>query len=145
MDKNKKTLKEYSIVILVFVAITLVRSIVSLCVKGLPQVEAIPEGMTKELVNIAAIISCVIGFIILIPQIYVGLKGLQIANGATVNGKAHLIWALILAVLAAISTISAISGLISAINFDTIYNVIDPAIDVLLFVCYYICARKIVA
>lgn len=141
MDKDRKELKSFSILILVLVALTLIRAIVSACVNGF-QVNEVPAGTTKELVQTAAIIAFVVSLLLLIPQIYVGVKGIKIANGAA-SGKAHLVWALILAVLAAIATISAISNLTKAFNFDAVLSALDPAIDVLAFACYYVYARRV--
>ena len=145
MEKNKKDLKIYSILILVFVAISLVKIIVSACVNGLPQLAEIPEGMTKETVQIVSIVAFVISFIVLIPQIYVGIKGVKIGTGATANGKAHMIWAIILAVLACVSTISAIIELTKVFDFSYVLNALDAAVDALLFISYYLLARKIAA
>ena len=80
MDKNRKDLKSYSILILVLVALTLIRSIVNFCTNGLPQAEGLPAGSGKELVQISTIIGLVVGILLLIPQVYVGVKGIKVAN-----------------------------------------------------------------
>jgi hypothetical protein len=100
------------------------------------------EGMTKEMANVVVIISFVLSLVALLPQIYVGVKGIKIANGAP-SGKAHIVWAIILAVFAAIAVISAISNLTKVLNFDAVLTALDPAIDVVIYVFYYIYARKI--
>lgn len=143
MEKNRKILKECSIVILAIVALNLVMGIVNLCVNGLPNADQIPEGMSAELVKIVAIIALVVGFILLFPQIYLGLKGLKIAGGEAVTSKAPLNWAIVLAVLAAISAISSISNLVKAFNADTLISVLTQVVDVVFFAYYYICVRKI--
>ena len=142
MEKTRKQLKEYSIVILILTAITLVRAIVSVCVKGLPLPAVIPQGMTVEMVRIVSIISFALTFVFLIPQVYVGLKGMKISDGATCN-KAPRVWALVLAILAGIATISSAIDLFKAFNVDQLLTVIDVAVDLLLFTCAYLCLRKI--
>lgn len=141
MEKNRKELKSFSILILALVAFSLIRTIVDLCLNGVPQISA-TEGLTKEMIQVASIIALVISFLLLLPQIYVGVKGIKIANGAT-SGKAHIVWALILAVLAGIALIYAIFNLTKAFNFDSIMNLIDPAIDVATYVFYFIFARRV--
>ena len=143
MEKTRNNLKAYSIIILAFAAITLIVEIVTLCVKGLPIPATLPAGVTQEFAKITVIITCAISFVIYIPQFYVGLKGLKIANGENVSVKGPKVWAVILAVLAIIATISALSSLFKAFNFDTFMNVLDPAVDVLLYVCYFFCVKKI--
>ena len=142
MEKERKELKWFSILILALATFSLVSAIVRVCVKGLPQLTEIPEGMTKEMANIVVIISFALSLVALLPQIYIGVKGIKIANGAP-SGKAHIVWAIILAVFAVIAVISAISSLTKVLNFDTVLNVLDPAIDVVIYVFYYIYACKI--
>jgi hypothetical protein len=142
MDKNRKELKSFSIVILAFVALDLIKIIISLFVKGLPLPNEIPEGMSKDIVQITTIIIFAVSLIILIPQIYVGVKGLMIANGAK-SGNAHIIWAIILVALSAIATISGIVDITKAFSFDALLNILSPAVDVVIFAFYYFYAKKI--
>ena len=142
MEQNKKELKWLSIVILALVALSLIRAIVNVCINGLPVAKDVPAGMTKELVQIVTIIAFVASLLLLLPQIYLGVKGLKIANGAE-SGKAHLVWAIVLIVLSAIAAINGISNLTKVFNLDSVMNLLGPAVDVLLFVCYYVYARKI--
>ena len=141
MEKNRKDLKTLSILVLALVGLTLVRAIVSACVNGIPQAQA-TQGISQEMVKIMSIIAFALSFVLLLPQIYVGVKGLKIADGAP-SSKAPVVWAIILAVLAAISTISAISNMLKVFNFDTILAVFDSALDVAVYICYCLCIRKI--
>lgn len=142
MEKNRKELKVLSIVILAFIALTMIKALVTVCVNGLPQATEIPQGMTAETVKIVAIVFLVLGFIVAIPQIYVGVKGILVANG-TASGKGHIIWALILAILAGVSVISGISELTKGFSVDSVLGVLDPAIDLALFVSFYVYARRV--
>lgn len=142
MEKVKKDLKVYSIVILAFVAFTLVRAIVSACVYGIPQPAEIPQDSTKEMVKIMTIIAFVLSFVLLLPQVYVGFKGIKIADGAICN-KAPRVWAIILALLAGIATVSGLIDLFKLFTFDQLLSVLDTAVDVVLFVCYYLCLCKL--
>lgn len=143
MEKAKKELKIYSVLILVFVAFALVKSIVSICINGFPKMEPLPEGVTPEVANVLVIITFVVSLLLLIPQIYIGLKGVMISNGASVGGKAHLVWAIILAVCAAIATIDAFAGMFKAFNVDNVLTAFNVLVDLALYVCYYIYARKV--
>lgn len=143
MEKNKKELKTFSLLILLFVALSLIKNIVSLCVNGIAVPSEIPQGMSKEMVQTIATITVAISFIIYIPQIYVGVKGIKVAEGKASGGRAHITWALILAILAGIALISAFSELIKVFNFDAILNLVDPALDLIVFAFYYVYARKV--
>ena len=143
MEKNRKDLRIYSIVILALVALVLIRNIVSVCVNGLPPITEIPEGFTKETVEIIKIISFALTFVVLIPQVFVGLKGIKVANNPDVRGEAHMVWAIILAVLSAVAVISGIIDLVKKFDVDLLLAVINNVLDVCIFIGYYLCARKI--
>ena len=143
MEKARKDLKVYSIVILALTAIVLIGNIVSVCVKGLPPVTEIPEGLTKETVEIIKIISFALTFVVLIPQIFVGIKGIKVAKNPDARGKAHMVWAIILAVLSAVAVISGTIDLVKKFDVDLLLGVINNVLDVCIFIGYYLCARKI--
>ena len=140
MDK-KKDLKVVSIVILALLGLTLIRTIVNACVNGIPQIQA-TQGLTKDILQIASIIAFVLAFVFLLPQLYLGVKGIKIADGCEF-GKAPFVWVIILVILAVIATISALSNMFQAFNFDTILVAVDCALDVALYVYYYLCIRSI--
>lgn len=139
--EKKKDLKIVSIAILALLGLTLITTIINACVNGIPQIQA-TEGLTKDVLKIASICAFVLTFVLLLPQVYIGVKGIKIANGGEF-GKAPFVWVIILAILAVIATISALSNMFKAFNFDTILGVVDCALDVVLYVCYYLCIRSI--
>lgn len=142
MKKNRKELKAFSILVLVIVAIELIRSIIELCIAGVPNASEIPGGATEGMVRASYIIAFVLVFILAIPEIYVGIKGIKIANGAK-SGKAHIVWAVILAILACVSLISAIVGMFSNFSVDDIFDVLGAAVHLALFVFYYVYACRV--
>ena len=142
MEKNRKELKAFSILILVVVALDLIITIINVCANGIPQITEVPEGMTPEMVKVSSIVAFALSIVIFIPQIYIGIKGIKIANGAS-SGKAHMIWAIILTIFACISTVAGISGLFKVFNADAVFALLRPVIDVIAFIGYYIYARKV--
>ena len=142
MRNNRKELKALSILILVIVAFDIIRNIVEACINGIPQVKEVPDGMTKEMVQVSSVIAFALIFVVLIPQIYIGIKGINIANGG-VNTKAHIIWSLILAVLSGVLVVSRTTDLIKEFNYENVMDVISPAIDVVMFAFYLVYARRV--
>ena len=142
MEKNRKELKSFSLLILLIVALELIRNIVTACVNGIPEIKEIPEVMTKDMVNAVAVVVFVLTFVVFIPQIYVGIKGIKIANGAE-SGKAHIIWAVILMIFAGISVITGISALTKAVSFDAVMDLVGPAVDFIVFAFYFVYARRV--
>ena len=143
MEKAKQNLKVISWALLALVVLAVITNTITLCANGLPQVNEVPEGITKEIADVIAIITCVIGYIVFIPQIYVGIKGVKISNGADASGKAHKIWAIILGVFAVISVISGLSDFANGFDASKLISVANAALDVALYVLYYIYADRI--
>ena len=139
---NKKELKSFSIFILAITALSLIRIIVSVCVNGIPQPTESIEGMTQDMIQTISIISFVLALVLFIPQIYLGIKGIMIANGAK-SGKAHIVWAIILIIVSIIALIFEMVSLIDAFNLDTVMNALEPAIELALFAFYYVFARRV--
>ena len=141
MEKNKKELKILSWVILVLALFAVVNNIVELCISGLPTATP-PEGLTVEVVKVISIIGCVIGFLVYIPQIFVGVQGIRVAGGAKA-GKAHIVWAIILAVFAGISVVAGLCSFASGFTASKLASVCMAIVDIMVYVYYIIYARKI--
>lgn len=140
MEKNKKELKTLSYAILFLVALSLIRLIVDICVNGLPKVNV--EGVSAEVANVMTIVAVVLSFVLLLPQVYVGVKGVKIANGGK-SSKWHIIIAAILGICALTAVVSNCVSMVKTFNFDTVLAVVDSALDVAIFAWYIITARKI--
>jgi hypothetical protein len=143
VEKSKKELKYFSIIILILVFLALLRGIVDVCLNGLPDIKDLPDGVTKEMVKAVGIVIVSLGFIFLLPQLYIGVKGLIVASKANAKGKAHIVWAIILALVAILSSIFGIIDLVKDFNLDNSINLLGSLIDVFLFVFYYVYARRV--
>lgn len=114
MENSRKYLRLYSIFILIFAVYTLITLAVEVLFATFDNVE-IPEGAPENVVLIAQIVILSISFILLLPQLYVGLKGLKMAKYPN-SSRGHIIWAMILLVFAVLGSISPIKNLISGTN-----------------------------
>ena len=141
MEKTKKELKICAIIVLILCGFSFVRMIVDACVHGIPMPE-VREGMSVDLAKTIAKISFVLSFVVLLPQIYVGIKGLKVANGDTCN-KAARVWAIILTIVFLFSAISAVSTMIKAFTLNSFVAALDVVADTLLFAAIYFSFRKI--
>ena len=144
MTKNRKDLKATSLALLALVVLDVILIIVNLCVDGLPKMTDIPADWTEGMIKASAIVSLILSFAVFIPQIYVSVKGIKIANGAA-SGRAHIIWAVILAIFAVASTISYISALTKVADATNALGLAGAALDVVLFALYFISARRVAA
>lgn len=142
MEKQRKNLKAYSVVILICVALSLIRMIADACINGFGDISMLPEGTSEDVALVAFIIVWVLGIIFLLPQVYLGVRGIKQANKPT-KGRAHIVWAFILTVCAIISTVSEIIVLTNGYSFDKLLALINVLVNVLLFGEYYLAARQI--
>lgn len=145
MENNKKNLKILSIAILALVAIGVIFSIVTVCIKGFPTVNAkdLPEGISEDIGKVLAIVAWAVSLVLYLPQLFLGLRGLKVANGTSTGKKGHIVWGVILAICAIISVISANATIVKTFNVDNLLNVISYVLRAVIYVWYVICAVKI--
>ena len=142
MEKQRKLLKELSIVILVFAALSLVRMIVDVAVHGFVVTEII-EGMSPEMLRAFAIVAWVLGLLFLWPEVYVGYKGIKVANNPD-DSKRHITIAKILLVLLVISLISAIIEITKSTDLvHSIITIADMVLDICIYFLYIKYAKEI--
>ena len=147
MDKNRKRLQIASLIILVITLFILVRNIVDVSIHGFAAT-TIPEdlkdiGITLEALTVVNIIIFVISLLILIPDAYVGIKGLQIVKTKT-EKKSHITLAKLFVVLYGITVISTCMSFASTTNLPlTIVSLIIELITTLAFLFYAIYAKKV--
>lgn len=125
MEKAKNQLKVSSFVILFFVAVSLVNVVLQIF-SGKLNV----AGMN----DIAKIVAIVISVLLLLPEVYIGVKGLKMAK-APDSSKAHIVWAAILMAFMVIALIDPISALANAQN---VLNNIASLAKIILEICIYV-------
>lgn len=142
MENNKKNLKVMSILILALAVYSFVRLVLSVFMIDFNP-ENLTEGASADLLLVGQIFVCVVGFILLLPQTFVGIKGIKVSNKPD-SSKAHIVWAVILAVFSVIGIFSPVSELIQGV--DVVSNVLaalDMALDVIIYIEYINFANKV--
>lgn len=132
MENSKKILKIMSIVLLALVGFSLATLIVEIAIGGFA-VEEVPEGMSKGLVQGIVISVLVLSFLFLLPDLYIGYKGL-VASKKPVKTRAHIVWAKVMMVLSIIALISSVADLFSS---KDLWIDIITVVDVLASVAIY--------
>lgn len=143
MEKAQKNLKVLSIVLLVFAALSVIKMIVRVAVSGFAIEGVGVEGLSEEIIKIVAIVSWVISFLFILPEVYVGYKGLKISQEPD-KSKAHIIVAIIMLVLAAISTLTNFVNLFNAKDlFVAILSFVETGVDLIVYILYVKTAKEI--
>ena len=143
MEKNKKNLKILSILLLALAVYSLIRIVLSVFLIDLNP-EDLTDGASATHLLIGQIFVCVVSVILLIPQIFVGIKGIKVSNNPD-SSKAHIVWAVILTVLSVIGILSPASDLIKGVAvLDNLLAVADMALDAIIYIEYINYAKKLV-
>ena len=103
MENNRKHLKISSAIILSLAVLTFLRIVGELLFDDLVA-SILPDGSSMLIVLFANILFAIIAFVFLLPQIYIGVKGLRIAKNPCA-AKGHIVWAWILFILTVLGQI----------------------------------------
>ena len=140
MEKARKSLKFMSEIILICLTFSFVRSILEIFL-----IKVTNNDIPTQFLIIAKIILCVIYAVLYLPQVFVGVKGIKVAKNPD-SSKAHIVWAVIFLVFAALAAISAVSGLIKAEDIaGNVFGLIDAVIDLVLYFFYIKFAKQVLA
>lgn len=135
MSNSRNHLKEASFLVLLFTAFSFIRMIIQVFVGF--EADPTQVGVSHEIIVVTMIVMFVVGLILLLPQLYVGVKGMKIAKNPT-SSKGHIVWAVILLVFSAFGIISTVTSIAEQINVvDNVITLVDHALDVIVY-CMYI-------
>ena len=143
MEQKKKQLKSASILVLIFAGLSLVKIIAELILTDL-NVTTIPEGLPENILLITKIVFAVISVLLLIPNVYIGIKGLKLASNPDSSTKAHIIWGIILLVLTVLSLVSPITDIMQKQNVSANISILlGGLLDAIVLFDYVKCAKAL--
>ena len=142
MEQARKNLKNMSIVVLLLAAATLVQIGTELMLGELNSVE-IPAGSPDNILLITKIRLLSISFVLLLPQLYIGIKGLKEAKSPT-DSKGHIVWGMILFVLTLVGLISPAVAIIKReAVLENVSSLCSILVEVVVFFDYIKYARLV--
>lgn len=146
MEQNKKNLKAMSIVVLVLAGLSLLSILFELFFGNLNEAfksASLPEGATDGVILVAKIVIAAISLLLLLPQIYIGIKGIKVAKNPD-NSNGHIVWGIILIIVTAIGVISPISGIIQGgAIFKNIADLCSIIVDIVILYEYVVFAKAV--
>ena len=135
MSNSRNHLKEASFLVLLFTAFSFIRMIIQVFVGF--EADPTQVGVSHEIIVVTMIVMFVVGLVLLLPQLYVGVKGMKIAKNPT-SSKGHIVWAVILLVFSAFGIIATVSSIVEQVNVvDNVITLVNHALDVIVY-CMYI-------
>jgi hypothetical protein len=142
MEQSRKYLKWSSVAVLSLVGVYILE-LISELLWGEINSAVIPEGASENILLITKIFIVAVSVLLLLPQIYVGIKGLIIAKKPTCT-KAHIVWAVILLVFAAVGVVDPIVGLINGGGvYDNVKSLSGIALELVVYYDYIKYAREV--
>lgn len=140
MEQTRKQLKIYSVIVLALAGLSLLNILFGLFFSEFSEVlknAAIPEGAPDNIFLITQIFVLVISFLLLLPQAYIGIKGLKMAKTPN-SSKGHIVWGIILIAFTAGGLISPFLALIQGNGeaFGNIAELCSIAVDVFILFEY---------
>ena len=147
MEQARKNLKTSSIVVLILTALSLINILFELFFGELNKElngAAIPEGSPENIVFITQIFILVVSLLVLLPQLYIGVKGLKIAKSPD-SSRGHIVWGVILLVFTALGLFSPFVALIEGNGeaFGNASELCSIAVDVVVLFEYVKYARTV--
>ena len=143
MEKTRHNLKTYSIITLGLAVLALLDIAFELFFGELSGAE-MPEGSPDDTLLITQIFVLVVSALILLPQFYIGIKGIKIAVEPD-SSIAHIIWGIILIVFTCVGLISPVISLVQGEGdaFGHISELCSIAVDAFVLFEYVNYARAV--
>lgn len=146
MEQSRKYLKTSAIVVLALAILSLIDILYELFFGELGMAfksAEVTEQFTNDIILTTQIFIVVVSFLLLLPQIYIGLKGIKVANNPDYS-RGHIVWGTILLVLTAIGLISPVLALFrGAMSFANIANICSQLVDVFILYEYVKYAKAV--
>ena len=144
MEQTRKYLKLSSIVVLVFAGFSMLEIVGEVLFGGLDKA-VLPEGSPENIVLITKIFLLSFSLLLMLPNIYIGIKGLRVAKKPN-SSKSHIVWAIILFVVSFLCLIDPIVGFINnGFKFKNISSFCSILVEVVVFfeyIYYAVALRK---
>ena len=143
MDRTRKNLMAFSIFILGYAAYTLVSLGLELFLGSGFNNVAVPEGSPENIIEITKTFIIVVTLLLVLPQIYVGIKGVCVAKNPN-SSRGHIFWA---GVLFAFALVGIALNVLDMVNnngtSDSFSLIIDGAIEAIFYFEFIVYARRV--
>ena len=145
--ESRRNLKVSSIIVLALAALSLINTLFELFFGELNKElngAVLPEGSPDNIVLIAEIFILVISVLMLLPHLYIGLKGLKMAKEPD-SSSAHIVWGIILIVFTAFSLLTPMLSFLQGNGeaFADASEFLSIAVDVFVLVEYVKYAKDV--
>ena len=142
MEQKRKNLKVVSAIVLVFTGLTFLRTAVGYLFTD-QGVAILPDGSSVILQLIVRLIMVAVTLVFMLPQIYVGVKGLRIAKNPA-PAKAHVVWAWILLIVTVLGLIEPVTTIVQRASLSgNAYALFSGLLSAVVYIVYIRCAKAV--
>ena len=142
MEQKRKNLKVVSAIVLVFTGLTFLRTAVGYLFTD-QGIAILPDGSSVILQLIVRLIMVAVTLVFVLPQIYVGVKGLRIAKNPA-PAKAHVVWAWILLIVTVLGLIEPVTAIVQRASLSgNAYALFSGLLSVAVYIVYIRCAKAV--
>ena len=142
MGNSIKYLKITSIALLIYTIFSAFEIAIALYFGEFDNV-AIPEGSPDNILAITKTFILVVSVLLLLPQLYLGIKGLRVAANPT-SSKGHIVLAIVIFVFVLISAVTAIQGIASGEETDSnVSALLSLMVEVAIYFEYILYAIRV--
>lgn len=140
MKETRKKLKNFAVIALALAVLSLINVLFELFFGELNSAlnnAIVPDGAPGNIVLIAKVFVLVVSLFIILPQIYIGVKGIRIAKDPD-SSISHIVWGIILVIFTASSLISPFLSIIrgDANVLENASQLLSVGVDVFVLVEY---------
>ena len=143
MEQTRKNLKTTSIIVLALAGLTLLNLLFELFFGEIKNAE-IPAGSPDNILLITQIFILVLSLLMLLPQVYIGIKGLKMAKNPD-SSKGHIVWGIILLVFSVLGLLSPLLALVQGDGeaFGNVSEILSMAVDIMILFEYVKYAKAV--
>ena len=142
MEQKRKNLKVVSAIVLIFTGLTFLRTAVGYLFTD-QGIAILPDGSSVILQLIVRLIMVAVTLVFVLPQIYVGVKGLRIAKNPA-PAKAHVVWAWILLIVTVLGLIEPVTAIVQRASLSgNAYALFSGLLSVAVYIVYIRCAKAV--
>ena len=142
MEQKRKNLKVVSAIVLVFTGLTFLRTAVGYLFTD-QGIAILPDGSSVILQLIVRLIMVAVTLVFVLPQIYMGVKGLRIAKNPA-PAKAHVVWAWILLIVTVLGLIEPVTAIVQRASLSgNAYALFSGLLSVAVYIVYIRCAKAV--
>lgn len=142
MELARRHLKTSSILVLLLAGLSFVQAVLEIFFGDLNHA-VIPEGAPENILLITKIVLLSFTVLFLVPEIYIGIKGLRVAKKPN-SSRGHIIWATVLFVLTIVSLIEPIVAIVTKSGAgDNVGMLLNFLLDAIIYFEYIRCAKAV--